>query len=145
MDCSKYVTKLKYPTTVVKPRFRKIEPAGKESVEYLEKIKKYEEDCKKYEIDRIRYSDDTRYLLDCFWKELKEELGIEDHPLTERLCNYAWDHGYENGLASVYGIMSDLVYYLGLSSNKKFEKKVRPRIEIIPKVVSAEESKKMAF
>jgi len=48
-------------------------------------------------------------LIDLFYADVKEELGITDNPKADKLMSKAWDKGHSGGLWDVYIEAQDMV------------------------------------
>lgn len=60
------------------------------------------------------YKTETRRLTDIFKQDLFEDLGIEVHPLRDKLFSKAWERGHGYGFAEVYSCAEDLMDLLEL-------------------------------
>lgn len=62
-------------------------------------------------IRRLReaYNDNGRRLYDLFVADLKEDLGVTDHPKADKLVSLAWERGHSSGYQEVYNEAWNLV------------------------------------
>lgn len=58
---------------------------------------------------RAKYNAETARLTELFRQDMFEDLGIENHPLREKLYSKAWNDGHSAGLSEVYNCAQDLV------------------------------------
>jgi len=66
---------------------------------------------------RKAYHDEERRIHDQFRADLVAELGIENHPMRDKLLSKAWADGHANGFQEVHNCALDLVDLIELPDN----------------------------
>ncbi len=66
-------------------------------------------DKEKFDQAKKDYQAETRRLMDLFAQDLFKDLGIENHPMRDKLFSKAWEDGHSNGLSEVYNCALNLV------------------------------------
>ena len=112
MDFKKYENKVPYPKKPVKPRLNSNTPS-------VHEIKKYQDDRDAFDIQetdfklaRKKWEEEISHLHDLFKQDLFDELGLENHPLKDKIFSYAWEKGHSGGFNDVYCVAEDLVEFL---------------------------------
>jgi hypothetical protein len=101
MDFNRYVIN-HYPQRPSKPQLPKRNPTAKEAREYAKEIEEYEKKHEEYIKLRNQVKRDETTLLEAFWNDAFEEVGInKDHPKAPLLSRMAWEDGHSEGLESV--------------------------------------------
>lgn len=125
MNYEKYKTKLKYPSpkdftthnvyhlgeVLLKNGTKEQEIAIRK--EYSSALFEAVVDNEAYKKARQEYTKEEERLIDEFWKDVFEEIGIPlDHPKAAKLRSKAWQEGHSNGLSEVYYHLEDLWEFL---------------------------------
>lgn len=112
MNWDKYVNKLPYPARFSKPRLKTNTPTKEELDEYTKAVEAYPSLMEAYNSQMKAYNDEAGRLMDMFWKDAYEELGIpENHPKLGKMNYYAYDKGHSGGVSEMFCALSTIWEY----------------------------------
>lgn len=128
MDFTKYVNNLKYPrphdfSTTYWYRAGQVvctQKPGESLASGFDTSKCVKEVCCDEEglkAARAAYNAETQRIHAQFKQDLFADLGIENHPLRNKLFSKAWDDGHANGFAEVYNCALNLVDLIEVPEN----------------------------
>ena len=81
----------------------------KQAREYADALEKYSQDLASFLAYCKERDKQVSILYEQFKVDLKEDLGITDHPKAETLFDLAWEYGHSGGYREVYNYALDLV------------------------------------
>lgn len=119
MDFEKYKNKLTYPTRLTMPKEPRLKDF-KTSTEWgkaHDKWKLYKTEWKSeddYTYALGVYKEEDAKLLDLFWGDLDEELGLNKYPLgvISRVHSRAWEDGHTEGLTNVFAHAQNIMEFV---------------------------------
>jgi hypothetical protein len=103
-----YENKLPYPDKPHRP-FLGRNPSSHQAKAYALELEAWEHRLAQFDEDKAAYQAEQERLVELFWNDVAEDLGVKDHPRFGKLKEIAWDAGHSDGYQSVYNWASTLV------------------------------------
>lgn len=112
LDFDDYVNKLEYPSKPSKPTIlrKSLDELSDEEIENARLIKKHwMQQVAAYDQALLAYKNNEGALIKQFQSDLWDVSDIGDKPLHNRIYQYAWDKGHDEGLRRVADIYEEIM------------------------------------